>query len=432
MKTRFLFIIISFTALTSNAQNLVWAKNFGVSSEDYCFDITVDPLNNFYFLGNWGSNDTLFEYKSEKMKVPKETIILTKYDNDGSIIYIKNIISNTGNYNITDASIITDKKSDIYISGMFEGDSIYYKPHDSVLFHIRNQNGHERIFISKLDSAGNILWLKQFDRQSEYYSKVSLTVDDNRNLYAIGNILIKNSKQESNENVILKIDSSGNIIKHFGVKTNDCDKISLDADNNIFICGDSCVAKFDSNGVQLWKKFVNSIIINFVTDLSGNSYFAGIYIGAYKKQNGEYVSIGKFNTRGKKEWSKIIGKGYQDRGYSIKTAKNSIYITGQFEGRDVDFNPPHNVLLSTCDTVTEDMDVQTSYFVAGFTTDGKFQWVFRTGGSSDDYPTFMALDGNNNIYLTGTLDMGLGVDFDPGKGKYELKGPGCFIAKYHY
>jgi hypothetical protein len=89
----------------------------------------------------------------------------------------------------------------------------------------------------------------------------------------------------------------------------------------------------------------------------------------------------------------------------------NVYLTGAFGG-DIDFDPgPGTHLVSS---VPNSGDI----FVLKLDGDGKFVWVDAMGGTSNEHGQAIAIDGNGNVYVTGTF---FGKpDFDPGPGVFTI------------
>ncbi|MBU1226332.1 MAG: thrombospondin type 3 repeat-containing protein [Actinobacteria bacterium] len=105
---------------------------------------------------------------------------------------------------------------------------------------------------------------------------------------------------------------------------------------------------------------------------------------------------------------------------AIDSSGNS-YVAGVFSGT-VDFDPGAGTtnLTATGDDV----------FVAKFTPAGDLAWAFKVGGTSNEQPPSITLDGSGNPVVAGTF--GGTVDFDPGAGVVNLSGSlwEGFVAKY--
>jgi gliding motility-associated-like protein len=114
-------------------------------------------------------------------------------------------------------------------------------------------------------------------------------------------------------------------------------------------------------------------------------------------------------------YAKQIGNSGNDAGKSIATDNSgNVYVTGWFSGI-TDFDP-------SAATYTLSSFGITDVFVAKYSSVGNFLWVKQIGGTSDDLSSAIALDNNNNIYVTGTF---IGTcDFDPSGSTFNLTSVG--------
>ncbi len=112
------------------------------------------------------------------------------------------------------------------------------------------------------------------------------------------------------------------------------------------------------------------------------------------------------------KWAKSIGGTSNDFSYSIAIdASNNVYITGTFR-YTADFDPGTDTAYLTAVNNYEDI------FIAKYDTNGNYIWAKSIGGTSNDYSYCIAVDVNNNVYITGSFRYT--VDFDPGPGTANL------------
>jgi hypothetical protein len=107
---------------------------------------------------------------------------------------------------------------------------------------------------------------------------------------------------------------------------------------------------------------------------------------------------------------------------SAVDASGNIYTAGVFNGT-VDFDPGPGIAV-----LTPSVD---DGYIAKYNSSGVYQWAFKLGGFSNDAVAGVAVDGLNNIYITGYFSST--IDFDPGPGTANLTPVGSediFLAKY--
>jgi uncharacterized repeat protein (TIGR01451 family) len=163
-------------------------------------------------------------------------------------------------------------------------------------------------------------------------------------------------------------------------------------------------------------------------DASGNLLVSGLYKGTLDFDPGPGVhnltSIGsyyniflqKLDSAGNLVWAYSWGSATADcagRRLAI-TEGNGIILTGEFGG-SIDFDPGAGITTLTSSGIRD-------IFVIKLDSAGAFVRGHRTGAASTvaEYATDIALDRDDNLYLTGYFD-GI-VDFDPGPGTFNLDG----------
>jgi len=201
---------------------------------------------------------------------------------------------------------------------------------------------------------------------------------------------------------------------------------------------DAFICKLDSAGNFIWaKQYGDSAAIGEMSsvgiDSLGNLYTTNSFIGTVDFDPGagdfNLTSIGsdrnifvqKLDANGNFLWAKQIGAPYNPA-FPTPTHSNAIavdaignqYLTGYFDGT-VDFDPDTNFtfIMSATPGFSD-------IFICKLDASGNFvlakQFAYQASGGGVGYAIF--LDGNSNIYSTGTI--GGTVDFDPGPGIFYL------------
>jgi hypothetical protein len=187
--------------------------------------------------------------------------------------------------------------------------------------------------------------------------------------------------------------------------TNDDDQsfaIARDATGNIYVTGKfELTADFNSDG-------------GTTNNLTSNG--------------GDDIFVAKYNSSGDYQWAFNIGGTGSERGHSVTVdASSNVYVTGYFNGSNVDFDP------STSTTNDLSSNGGTDIFVAKYNSSGDYQWAFNIGGTSNDQGYGIALDASSNVYVTGWFQ-GSTVDFDPSASINDISSNGShdiYIAKYN-
>ena len=217
--------------------------------------------------------------------------------------------------------------------------------------------------------------------------------------------------------------SSTGFLLNFGVSGLDTDVagVAIDSSDNIYITGtsqganvfgknatsgttdDIFVAKLNSSGVVQWVYAAGGTSRDrgrkIALDSSGNIYVTGYYWSTVDFGGGNVTSNGnwdafllKLNSSGTFQWVKSYGSNYNDLGRDVAIDSNdNIYMLGNYRGT-VDFGGGD-----------ENGGGEGDIFLVKFNSSGVFQWVYTAGGVGTDNPRALALDSNDNPYITGSF-----------------------------
>jgi hypothetical protein len=126
------------------------------------------------------------------------------------------------------------------------------------------------------------------------------------------------------------------------------------------------------------------------------------------------------------EWAKRIGgTGTDWNGDMATDAQGHVYVTGSFQGSNVDFDPgPGTAYLNSAGNL--------EMYLAKYDSAGNFVWAKAMGGTGNDFAARIAVDASGNAYVIGWFESP-DADFDPGPGSAILGTAGSadiFFAKY--
>jgi hypothetical protein len=324
--------------------NQIWIKQF--ITPNVGKSIAIDSGGNLYMTGVTSST-----FPGETSSGGADTYIV-KYDSGGNQIWAKQF--GTSDYD-SGYSVTIDSGGDLYVTGETRG-----------TFAGQMSSGNADTFIAKYDSSGNQIWIKQFGT-SEYDRGDAITADTDDNLYVTGMTLDTfpgESSSGSGDTYIAKYDNEGNQIwiKQFGTSDDDDGtSVTTDSGGNIYLTGftdgtfagqtsngsrDAYIAKFDSDGNQIWtKQFGTSDFDNgssITTDINDHLYVGGHTYGTFSGQSSSGSSdvyIAKYDSDGNQAWAKQFGTSDNDSasGLSITADESeNLYVTGttmgEFEG----------------------------------------------------------------------------------------------------
>jgi hypothetical protein len=199
------------------AGNLVWAKQFGSSSDDRGNSITIDKFGSVYSTGYFsGTVDFDPGTGVQNLSASSNNIYISKLDASGNFMWAKQLAGSS-----LDAGncIITDKSGNVYSTGNFAGTTDF---DPGAGFYNLSTYGSSDIYISKLDVSGNFIWAKQLGSNTSDYG-FDLALDDSGKVYATGYFRSQvdfdpgpttyTINTLGNDDVyIVKLDASGNFI----------------------------------------------------------------------------------------------------------------------------------------------------------------------------------------------------------------------------
>lgn len=311
--------------------NFQWVKKFGDGNASVN-DISIDISSNVIITGSYQNSITLASQTITSNGA--DDVFIAKWDATGTPQWIKGFGGNTtfideGN------GIATSTNGDIYLIGNFQG-TVDFDPNAGIS-NLTSNGGYD-LFIQKLNSSGNLIWVETIGGTSSDQGN-DITIDSNNDIIFTGVI-------------------KGTVDFDISPSTNNLTTSTF----NVFLC------KWNENAIYLWAKSTNSTTSNpqgfFITsDSQNNCYVVGITAGTtdfdpsssgtfnLTASGGSNTFILKVTTTGDFSWAGILnGEGnpynYINEPCSIKVNTNSIYVSGSFKGQ-VDFDTDSNTSYLT-------------------------------------------------------------------------------------
>lgn len=219
-------------------------------------------------------------------------------------------------------------------------------------------DGAETGAVRKLDASGKELWTREIDTTSDDTAS-GITKDSVGNILVVGDTtgaLDGNAPLGNHDAFIVKYDSAGNKLwtRQFGGNLNDSGHaVATDAADNIFVVGDTR-GTFDGNVAA-----------------------------------GEYdVFVSKFDAQGVKQWTRQLGTPGTDDSWAVASdSAGNVFIGGYVFG-SLDGQPWAG---------------QPDAFLAKFSPAGAKLWVHQFGFAQGDYVHGLAVDDDDNLYVTGEV-----------------------------
>jgi hypothetical protein len=355
--------------LDANGQ-VIWAKTAGGSGDDNGISLALDSKGNVYLLSSF--NGVCFFDSLNLVSNGETDLSLTKYDNDGALIWAKSWGSI---YPEFPKRIKIDSKDQLYITGAFAADGASPPTYGTILFdnHLLTSNGQADVFIAKLDSLGNSIWA---DNGGGKFSDggIDLDFDSQGNVYMCGYFTASSNVYFDTVHLLPKIGPFQ----------------------------DMFVVKYDSNGHAVWANGAGGNFPTYgstvIVDNSDNIYVAG---GSFQST---YVTFGsvtladdnsfvaKYGGTGTLLWAKNIGFHNNDGiGTMTLDSLSNIYIGGSFNGAAV----------FGSDTISgagsDDL------FISKYDSILNHVWTQHAGGSGIEGCYSMVMHNNVDIIATGFI-----------------------------
>jgi hypothetical protein len=156
-----------------NTPNVKWVNSIGSTGSDMGTSIHYDTAGNVYTAGRFAGTTT---FGSTRLTSAGNTdIYVMKQDALGKISWVKQF-GGAGYDQPNDLVVATN--GSIYLCGLFSG--TVYLQNDTI-----KSNGNSDIFVQKLDTTGNSVWIKATG--SAYLDEASgIAIDSNENVYTVG------------------------------------------------------------------------------------------------------------------------------------------------------------------------------------------------------------------------------------------------------
>ncbi|QHT68052.1 hypothetical protein GXP67_16090 [Rhodocytophaga rosea] len=369
--------------------------------------------------------------------------------------------------------ITADGKGNVFILSTFNetitlGDST---------FNSNSPSNYDDLFLAKYNSAGQILWARQFGGYGEDMSTgedipVSLALDNDGNCYLSGiysgvfklNNAIYNTRLVGayhSESYVLKFNGDGQLAwaRFLEGKNSASHKaLSIDGAGNVLVAGnlwwgytltangvsitpkvneESYLVKYNKNGDLLWLKNTGGRNNSIVRDKAGFIYITGVYREgttfdsislnpAFYNANYVFSSfIAKCDANGRALWAKPIqGKGDIESMAINIDASGNIYVMGRY---DNEVPLGQDTLRNIIDSTPNNYNA----FLAQFNSTGKPMWGLKMLSPNKVISGDIVVGPTDNIYFSGTMvyrgligNTPFGVNYDVGNfyGKINQSG----------
>ena len=380
---RFKLILLLLLPLAGMGQQFEWVNTFsGIGMSEGVDVLAVD--DHIYVLGHF-TNSVEYDQQPRALELISNgsfDVIICKYTTNGELVWIKQIggSNEEKGYDITLAP-----DGNLIFTGRFFGPTDF----DPGLG-VASLEGDEAIFILKLDTDGNFIWVKHFENFE-------------------GNSYPKGTKCDTDGNIYVVGDFAGPV---------DFDPSLTDTFTLLsYECWRAFITKLDPDGQFLWAEYFggyspwrNTHLDDMDLDMDGNIVLTG-YADAtidldpgpdtVEIDGGAFIS--KFDPSGSLIWGRAMGPPLFINAL-LTDSVNNLYITGRFSSNNVDFDPgPNQYLLSA--------QPNKNCFVAKYDALLNLIWAKQISHASSK-GTALFLDEQRSNLITGGGFQGT-CDFNP-------------------
>jgi len=289
-------------------------------------------------------------------------------------------IGGSGEENCT--ALKTDTNGNIYCTGSFQG-TVDFDPSTGVTN--LTSIGSDDIFVSKFDSSGHLIWVKQIGGINSDIG-YALSLDSNNNIFLVGTFndtvdfdpgagITDLISQGGNDIFIARFDSNGNFVwaKQFGNAYSEPPPyLALDKNNRVVIGG-------------LFKGTVDfdpgTNVYNLTAPTSANG---ALYISVLDS-NGNFIMAKQITG----------GSAISISGIAVET-DGTIFTLGRYFGT-TDFDPGSGVHILTATPFAKN-------FLLKLDSNGNFVWVISHNGNDPSFLTnctySLAINSHHHIYVS--------------------------------
>ncbi len=317
----------------------------GSEKDDEVVFSFTDSEKNIFVVGNtWGKLNGV-------EKIGEKDVYVSKYNSEKTLEWTK--LFGTKDWDCVSAGAV-DSEGNIIVTGSTWGS---FSDYDVFL-------GISDVFVMKIDNEGNLIWRSVAgSRQNDWANNIHVSKNDE--IYVVGGSYgsIEGAEYTSGfgcNAFIGKWSSSGDkgLFKMFGERI---EGMSVASDSeNIYMVGrtdvrrgdqyvyetgisDSIIFKLDENLEEQWARIWGSVEVDSATDIAvdsvGDIYVTGYTFGAIDGNihlgadcPGGYCPdayLTKWDSTGKKKWTRQFGTEFGDRATSIAIDENDgIYVSG--------------------------------------------------------------------------------------------------------
>lgn len=469
-----LFIIALLFSLYSKSQlTYQWAYQAGGTVFEYGQAIAVDPSGNVYVAGTF-SGTVDFDPSASTANLTgfsgSADIFLAKYTSSGAFIWVKQI----GGTNTEKTYDLAADATGAWLAGNFMG-TCDFDPSASTSNTTSLGGGTDGDgFFAKYDASGNYVWGVRLGSTANDRC-IGIAVDASQNAFVTGFIGFNADMDPSAASFSLMV--SGTYNTYFAKYTSagsltfakqitggysEGDDIAIDGTGNIYLTGsyatsndfdpsaatanlstssltqlDIYLAKYDALGNYTFAKQIGGIGVDIgfqvKPDINGDIYLGGVFsntcdfdptatVNSLTSAGQGDLFVAKYTSGGNLIWKNGTGGTGNDYCYGLGTdASSNVYITGRFQGTNIDFDPSASTNALTATSFCP--------YVAGYNSSGGFLFANSPGDIPGEGRSLVV---STSVYVTGFFSTTGDFDFSASTANLTSLGSSdVFFAKYN-
>lgn len=359
------------------AGNILWAIKAGGNGSDRGTSVATDGAGNIYVCGYF-SGTASFGSTQLVSSANTQDIFVAKLDAAGNFLWARKFGGNDVDLAL---ALAVDKHYDVVITGQFKGNATFGSTLLSSTVNPANYLPSFDIFLLKVDSAGNFLWVKQ--GAAKYDDRgLAVATDDSCKIYLTGQF--SDTLRFSN--------SYTNIGYNIGF-----------------------LLKADSSGQDVWfKQFIASYVTaNSIAVFGNDVYVTGDFLGQLNIQNAPPVIVNnpnpnkifllKVSSTGSVTWVKCEGSANALSSLDVATdGFGNPFIAGTFKCLFTDYSSLYDPAIFYSVGVRD-------IFLAKYSAAGSRMWQRHFAGPRDDYCSALSVDNTGTPVISGSYEKNFNV-----------------------
>lgn len=313
--------------------------------------------------------------------------------------------------------IKADSAGNTYVVGNYNHSADFNPGTGTAVLNARNDgftNYVSDAYVAKYDPQGALLWVRSIGGNGDDQGN-RVNLDQAGNVYIVGTL--------GDESITVYFDTAANAP-------------TINKNANGYNYTEAFVAKYDNSGTFLWGKNFggNGYDVGNALTVSkdGTAVYAGAMVSPMNATDTNGILLQKFDgANGNTLWRKHVSGTdgiLSPLGMVLDTNEN-LYVTGALNYADtVDFDPGSNVINWVS------AGGSSNAFLAKYDSAGNYVWVqgglqMNTGWSAQSQ--YLAIDDNNNLYITGYFNGELTMDSSATIVLQNVNANDGFTAKYN-